>query len=60
MVLLGIPPSSSGQDLSVDLLALPPLLLRPVQNILRDGSLFITVRKDSRTILGADISALAV
>lgn len=60
MILLGVPPCPTGQDLSVNLLSLPPLLLRPGQDIAGDCRLLIIVRKDSGAVLGADVSALAV
>lgn len=60
MILLCVPPFPSRQDLSMDLLSLPPLLLGPGQDVVGNRSLGIVVGKNPRAILSADISALTV
>lgn len=59
MVLLGIPPLTSRQDLSGHRL-LEPLLADLVRNLLRNLLLLLAVCEDRAAVLGADITALTV
>lgn len=59
MVLLGIPPLTSRQDLSRHRL-FEPLLADLIRNLLRNLLLLLAVREDRAAVLGADIRALTV
>ena len=57
---LRIPPLAGGQDLSRDVSALPPLLLRLVRHIARLALLLVGVVEDGGAVLRAGVHALPV
>ncbi len=59
MILLRIPPLTRGQDLRDDL-ALPPLLIHQLGDLLRDGLLLGIVIEDAGAVLAAAVGALPV
>lgn len=59
MVLLGIPPLASRNDLGRNRL-LVPLLANLIRNFLRNLLLLLAMREDHATVLCTDITALAI
>lgn len=59
VIIFGIPPLTSWQDLGDDS-SLVPFLIRQLGDLLRDALLLFIVIEDARSVLGPDIWALLV